>query len=272
MKKVFEAIVQSDCGLDPIVTMLSGKSHLQVLAAVNKGLEVLNKLLLGQLLAVVPLHKLTIGKLLRWDENVADNVDDTILGNTITDGHASETVNLDLNEAAVTSDVNAETAVFKESRQVNVEKTLRGSTSGATVLAVVLALATLVVLAAGVFGLLVLLVVGITVKGLVGHDVVLQECLEVLLSVLAEKESIDPRAEFLECKVGRSKESTTGVVGVVQRFEETGLDESELKGGELAGKEIDNLESLRRWDDDVVNTVDDTVGTKLFKNVSGYTK
>ena len=45
------------------------------------------------------------------------------------------------------------------------------------------------------------LVKSVRVKGLVGDNMIQQECLEVLLAVLAEQESVDSRAKFLESEI-----------------------------------------------------------------------
>ena len=105
-------------------------------------------------------------------------------------------------------------------------------------------------------------VVGVGVEGVVGDKVVLEQSLEVLLAVLAEEEGVDARAKLLESEVGRGEESAALVVGGVNHIEKASLAEAELEGGELAGKKIDDGGDIWRWQDDGVNTVDDTIGTE----------
>ena len=59
---------------------------------------------------------------------------------------------------------------------------------------------------------------------------VFEECLEVLLAVLGEEESVDAGTEFLECKVGGREEGSAFVGRGLDGFEETGFLEAELQG------------------------------------------
>ncbi len=70
----------------------------------------------------------------------------------------------------------------------------------------------------------------IGVKSLVSHDMVLEECLEVLLAVLGKEEPVDAGTEFLECEVGGREEGSTFVGRSLDGFEETGFLEAELQG------------------------------------------
>lgn len=92
------------------------------------------------------------------------------------------------------------------------------------------------------------------------------QSLEVLATVLAEQESVDLGAELLECKVGRSEQSTAGVIGAVVSVKETSLAKSQLEGGELGRQEVNDLEGSRRRNEKAVDSVDDSVGTE---NVDG---
>ena len=92
------------------------------------------------------------------------------------------------------------------------------------------------------------------------------QSLEILAPVLAEQESIDLGAELLEGEVGRSKQSTAGVIGAVVSVKETSLAKSQLKGGELGRQEINDLEGSRRRNEEIVNSVNNSVGTE---NVDG---
>lgn len=89
-----------------------------------------------------------------------------------------------------------------------------------------------------------------------------EKSLEVLLSIGREEEGVDARSELRESKIGWGKEGTAGV-GSVELVEKARLGEAELEGGELAGKESDDLQDIRRRDDDGVNTVNDTVAAEL---------
>lgn len=69
----------------------------------------------------------------------------------------------------------------------------------------------------------------IRVQCLVCDNVVLQESLEILLAVFAEKEAIDPSAELLECEVGWCEDGPTKMGRcIVDGFEKTSLCETEL--------------------------------------------
>ena len=79
------------------------------------------------------------------------------------------------------------------------------------------------------------LVVCVRVQGLVRNRVVLEQSLEILLSVVAEEEAVDAGAKSLESAIRRSKEGGSGVSsGVVEGFQEARLDQSELEGAELS--------------------------------------
>ena len=112
------------------------------------------------------------------------------------------------------------------------------------------------------------LVVRIGVQCLVGNDMVFQESLEILLAILAEEEAVDPWAKLLEGEVrGREEGSANMVGGVVDGFEEAGLGQAELESTELPGKELDDLGGFWRWDEEAVNSVDNTVGAELELSV-----
>ena len=156
--------------------------------------------------------------LLRWDEYVADDLNHAVLRNTILDRDTAKSVDFDADEATVPSDVDAKAAVLEHGREVDVEVALRH---------------TLLALAVGA-------IVRIRVESVVGHKVVLQKSLEVLLTVLAEEESVDPRSKLLESEVRGCKESTALVVGGVDHVEQTCLAEAELKSRELTREEVDD--------------------------------
>lgn len=79
-----------------------------------------------------------------------------------------------------------------------------------------------------------LVVVGIRVEGLVGHDMVFQKGLQVFLAVSAEQERIDPGAKLAECKVRGRKEGAADVIrSVVENRDETGLTQTKFKRAEF---------------------------------------
>ena len=88
------------------------------------------------------------------------------------------------------------------------------------------------------------------------------QSLKVLAAVLAEQESVDLGAELLEGEVGGSKQSTARVIGAVVGVKETGLAKSQLEGGELRRQEVDDLKGSRRRNQEIVNSVDHSVGAK----------
>ena len=83
----------------------------------NKGLQSLLQIILCEILPVV--HDIYTIKLLRWDEDAADDLDDTITDNTILDDYGGEGIDLDADDAAKPGDINAEGTVFEGGRQVN---------------------------------------------------------------------------------------------------------------------------------------------------------
>ena len=91
------------------------------------------------------------------------------------------------------------------------------------------------------------LVVGIGVECLVGDNVVLQESLEVFLTILAEEEAVDSGTQLLERKVRRGKNGPPNMVrGVCNSGQETGLCEAEFQGTEFAREELDDAGDGRR--------------------------
>jgi hypothetical protein len=178
--------------------------------------------------------------LLRRDEHVADDLDHTVLGDAVLDRNATKAIDLDADEATISSNVNAEAAILEHGREVNVEVALRHA---------------LLSLAVGA-------VVRVRVESVVRGQVVLEKSLKVLLTVLAEEESVDPRAELLESKVRGCEESTSLVVGGVDHVEQPCLAEAKLKSRELARKQINDGGDVRWRQDDGVDAVDDTVGTQ----------
>lgn len=179
------------------------------------------------------------------DKHVADDLDHTVLRDAVLDRDATKPVDLDADEAAIPRDVNAKATILEHSWEINVEVAL-----GHTLLS----------LAVGA-------VVRVRVESVVRDKVVLKKSLEVLLTVLAEEESVDPRAELLESEVRGCEESTSLVVGGVDHVEKTRLAETKLESRELAREQVDDGGHVWRRQDNGVNAVNDTVGTK---DVDGY--
>lgn len=72
-------------------------------------------------------------------------------------------------------------------------------------------------------------VVCIGVQGLVGHDVIREQSLQVFLTVAAEEEAIVLGSEFLEGEVGWSEDGSTNVCRcVIDDWDQSGLGEAEL--------------------------------------------
>lgn len=215
----------------------------------DEGLKPLLELLDRHLLALPEVHlgAARASDVLRWDDDVAHDVDHTILSDAVLDADAGEAVNLDLDEASEARNVDAQAAVLQHRRHVEVEDTLWRE---------------LVVLSVhqGVLGW-VDLVVSVGVQR-ASREVVLQQRTEVLEAVLREEEGVDLRAQLLEGEVGWREESAAGVVGAVDLVKQTGLGQTKLEGAELAREEVHNLDNLRRRDNDAVDTVDYTIGTK----------
>ena len=93
-------------------------SSLQLLLIIDKRLQPLHKLLLGQLLALPHLVRV-LADLLGWDEHVADDLDDAVLGDAVGEGHVAEAVDLDVDQAAVAADVDGEVAVVEGGGEVD---------------------------------------------------------------------------------------------------------------------------------------------------------
>jgi len=154
-------------------------TSLQVVLAAHKGQKSFLEVLNGKLLAIPGFLDTTNG--LWWDNDAAGDVNNTILGDDVLEGDGVEGVDLDGDKAAEAADVDGQSTVLKKSREVDMEVT-----------------GLLVVNLGGVS-----LVVGIGVEGVAGHDVVLEESLQVLGATLREQESVDVRAKLLECPVVR---------------------------------------------------------------------
>lgn len=132
---------------------------------------------------------------MRGDEHGLQGMNDTIFGNTVLHGDAGEPVDLDLNQAVPARNVDAKALVIEQCGEVNVEVAL-----------------VVIVSAVGrgeceLFLILSVTVVSVRVQGLVDDDVVLEQRLEVLESLLrVEEESVRSWAETAEGGVGRGED------------------------------------------------------------------
>jgi len=115
-------------------------------------------------------------------------------------------------------------------------------------------------------GSLFSLVDGIRVQSDIIGCVVKNQCLEVLQAVRAEEEGVDLGSKTLESKVGGCKQSATIVKAcVVESVEKTCLVESEFKSRKLSWEGSDDIDYLRRRQEDRVKTMNDTIRTEYVK-------
>lgn len=218
-------------------------------------------------------------------------MDHPVAGYSIADDDVAESVDSNVDETAVPTDINTEALALKQSRQVDVEESLwhsrravlrwspmfgsvlwwavmwrrrtvvgrsvfTSSKTEETAAAVALAFEHLLIVLTSV-------VVRIRVQRVpLADNMVGQQRLEVLLPIWAEEESVDPGAELLESEVAGREKSAAGM-GAVELFQETGLLEAELEGGEFGGEQLDYGEDVGWGEDDGVDAVDYAVCAEL---------
>jgi hypothetical protein len=212
-----------------MVILHSQASYLEVSHSLDVRLEAGLELLEAELLLraePVGASELSATELLGRDQNVADNLDHSVCGNTILHADTREGVDLDVNQTAVSSHINRQRVVLESSRKVDMPVTLRNTIESLS------------------------LDESIAVQNIVGNGlnsisivrrssrtwftyVVKDQSLKVLAAVLAEQESVDSGAKLLEGEVGRSEQSTAGVIGAVVSVKKTSLTKSQLEGREL---------------------------------------
>ena len=108
------------------------------------------------------------------------------------------------------------------------------------------------------------LVVSIRVQGLISNDVVLQESLEIFLSILAKEEAINFWAQLLEGEIRGCENSSAHMVrGVCNDGQKTGLCKAKFQGTKLAREELDDAGNAGWWDEEAVNAMDNAVRSKL---------
>lgn len=88
---------------------------------------------------------------------------------------------------------------------------------------------------------------------------ILQKGLKVGEAARAEKEGINSSSETGECKVGGGEKSAWRMIGAVQ----ASLVQRKLKSGKFRRQKLDDLQHLRGRNDNVVNTVNYSIGSKL---------
>lgn len=205
----------------------------------DEGLKPLHEVLNLKLLTS-PLETRATRDLLRRNEDVADNLDYTVLSDAVLNRNTAEAVDLDRDETSVASDVDTKAAVLEQGREIDVEVSL-----GDTLL-----------------GLALSGVVGVRVQGVVRNEVVLEKSPKVLLAVLAEEEGVNPRTKLRESEVGRCEEGTALVIGSVDEVEEACLPKTKLEGGKFRGQQADDRGYVRGRKDNGVDAVNNTVGAE----------
>lgn len=199
-----------------------------VLLLLNNRLQSLLQLLDSHILPVDSLS-LSLSQLLRRDQDITYNVQDTVLSNAVTHHDVRESVNSDVDETAVAGNVDVQLFAFEHSRQAYLEEALGDArpaarSTGTVVLTTVHHATHAVAVALEKFLLAITgLVVSVGVESVaLADDVVEEESLEVLLAVRAEEEGVDARSELLEGEVAGGEEGAAGV-GAVELVEEAGL-------------------------------------------------
>jgi hypothetical protein len=66
-----------------------------------------------------------------------------------------------------------------------------------------------------------------------------------------------------ESQIIRREEGSSGLGGVLEILEKTGLVKTQLQSAELTGQKLDNLERIGRGKEKRVDTVNDSVGPEL---------
>ena len=103
----------------------------------------------------------------------------------------------------------------------------------------------------------------IGIKSLIDYYVVLKKGFQVRSTEFAKQKCVDLRAKFLESEIGGGKECAPGMCGGFHLFEDTSLFKAKRESAKLGGKEVNDIHSLRRGQDNAVDTVDDAIGSEL---------
>lgn len=169
------------------------------LALFDKRFESFLQVFLAELLALPLL--LRSFDFLWWDQHIVDDLDDSIRSDTIFNYDGGKTVDLDADEPTVASNINAKRAVFQQCRQINLilESVLRSSQKRLKDAYMEVALGD-----SGLFGV-VSLVIGVRVESLVCDNMILEQGLQILLSITTEQEAIDSWAKLLKGEIRRRK-------------------------------------------------------------------
>lgn len=107
-------------------------------------------------------------------------------------------------------------------------------------------------------------VVGVRKQSAVGHNMILEQSLEILLAQPAEEEAIDLGAQFGEGVVCGCKQSPSRLRGVrPKEINQTCLHQSQIQGAEQRRYNIDGVH-CREWQEkDVIESMDDPVCGEL---------
>lgn len=144
---------------------------------------------------------------LRRNDDIADDLDDSIPGNAIFNDDLCESVDFDVDISTVASDVHAQIFVGKESREIKLQDDSEQRISNIGCYNTHVEDPLWNVLLSYLIGF----VIGVGVKGVIGDDVVQQKSFKVFLSITAEQKRIGLRTQQLECKVRRREEGASDV-------------------------------------------------------------
>lgn len=180
--------------------------------------------------------------LVRGDGDASRDVDDTVLGNAVSNNNGDVAIELDASEAAPHSNINGNVLAAQQGREVHV---------------VVLHDVCLLVSRA---------VKGVAVQGGVRDNLVLQQSLEELQAGRAvEQEGIGLGSETGKGIVGGGEDGGASRLDAVDVLDEVGLLVGQEEGRELAGQEGELPADQRGRKEDAVDAVDDSVVRTLWK-------
>ena len=193
-----------------------------------------------------------ITSLLRWNNDMAWDVQNTILTHTISHMDVIVTINADVAETVEVGDVDGERLALEQGLKIKVDWTH-----------IVVSIA--MVVSVGCLRVDVW-VVFVRVEGLVSNDVVLQQHLKVLQAALGEEEGVDWDWEAGPGTVIWREEGETLVWEVRELLIKAGLKKSQFQSGKLGWHDRENLDGWWWWNQDCVETVDYAVGCWLCKS------
>lgn len=191
--------------------------------AVESGDELLNGLILSN-----TQMSIIITSLLRWNNDMVWDVQNTILTHTISHMNVVVAINADVAETVKVGNVDGEGLALEQGLKVKVDWTH-----------IVVSLP--VVVFVGCL-LIDVRVVFVGVEGLVGNDVVLQQHLKALQAALGEEEGVDWDWEAGPGTVVWREESETLVREVRELLIKAGLKKGQFQSGELGWHDRENLD------------------------------